>query len=62
MAKQLTYFKDGLTSVKNRVLIRATDSDEKKAVKIIWYSFFLGLLILTICFLLLHASYKFSDI
>lgn len=60
MAKQLTYFKDGLTSVKNRVLIRASDSDEKKAVKIIWYSFFLGLLILIICSYLIFVGITFS--
>lgn len=60
MAKQLTYFKDGFTSVKNRVLIRASDSDEKKAVKIIWYSFFLGLLILTICSYLIFVGITFS--
>lgn len=60
MAKQLTYFKNGLTSMKNRVLIRATDSDEKKAVKIIWYSFFLGLLILTVCSYSIFVGITFS--
>ncbi|MBQ2125952.1 MAG: PASTA domain-containing protein [Spirochaetales bacterium] len=60
MAKQLTYFKNGLAAVKNRVLIRSSDCDEKKAVKIIWYSFFLSLLILIVCSYSIFVGITFS--